>query len=186
MGSSTAAAVRLDRLQPRRRLGRRHREGARRRPRRRPRRGRRHRCPRSRNPAGSRADPRARASHGRPRPAERGCRGGGAGVAAAHAVDRGGQPAGDDVRPDDLVQGVQARLVVGIGDGRGQVVASARWLVRCPCDDPRCGRGPAPRLLQLDQLIATFLNSVTAPMDPPGQWLAQSCASNPFALRGYP
>ena len=39
-------------------------------------------------------------------------------VVALHPV-----PAGDDVGPDHLVQGVQAGLVVGVGDGGGQVVA---------------------------------------------------------------
>ena len=38
-------------------------------------------------------------------------------VVADHPV-----PAGDDVGADDLVERVQARLVVGVGDGRGQVV----------------------------------------------------------------
>ena len=42
-----------------------------------------------------------------------------AGVVADHAV-----PAGDDVGADDLVEGVQARLVVGVGDGGGQVEAA--------------------------------------------------------------
>ncbi len=43
-----------------------------------------------------------------------------AGVVADHAV-----PAGDDVGTDDLVEGVQARLVVGVGDGSGQVEAAS-------------------------------------------------------------
>ena len=41
-------------------------------------------------------------------------------VVAQHPV-----PAGDDVRPDDLVQRVQARLAVGVGDRGGQVVAAS-------------------------------------------------------------
>src|SRR5439155_17642775 len=40
-----------------------------------------------------------------------------AGLVALHSM-----PAGDHVGPDHLVQGVQAGLVVGIGDGGGQVV----------------------------------------------------------------
>ncbi len=41
-----------------------------------------------------------------------------AGVVAGHAM-----PAGDDVRADHLVEGMQTRPAVRIGDGRGQVVA---------------------------------------------------------------
>ena len=41
-------------------------------------------------------------------------------VVAEHPV-----PARDDVGADDLVEGVQARLVVGVGDGGGQVEAGS-------------------------------------------------------------
>ena len=43
-------------------------------------------------------------------------------VVALHPV-----PARDDVRADHLVQGVQAGLVVGVGDRRGQVVDGQAW-----------------------------------------------------------
>ncbi len=43
-----------------------------------------------------------------------------AGLIADHAV-----PARDDVGPDDLVEGVQAGPVVGVGDGGGQVEAAS-------------------------------------------------------------
>ena len=50
-----------------------------------------------------------------------------AGRRAAHPV-----PAGDDVAGHDLVERVDARLVVGVGDGRGQVVTLAPLVAHGP------------------------------------------------------